>query len=563
MPDSSEIEFEDSLTTRRPRAPELRLVRMRLLVCLGGTAITSLMVGGLIVIFVTPGLQPLVSGAVHRAPTPLLDAVAAALIVVLVLIVALVRQILAPAEELARSRGEIHELYQAERSNALSDSLTGLGNHRAFQEAFDRHLHRVQSAGTSLALVLIDLDEFKLVNDSAGHAVGDELLAEFASRLSLALRRGDEAYRVGGDEFALLLPGTDADGAAIVARRLLAATTDTHPGGRFARPFSFSAGISASPADGLDRTRLYALADTAMYDVKRHGRTGVRIFDPAHAPNVLGEVDQALRATAVVELVRSSALRAVYQPLVNLRTGEVVGFEGLVRPLSDSGFANAGQLFEAAELAGRTYDLDLVCIETVAANIGGLGPEQFLSVNLSPRTIEAPEFSAALLVRVLARHGLSPSRVILELTERETVDDLDRVRSVLGACQSLGMRIAADDVGAGNAGLRLLSQIHFDIVKIDLSLVQAGSRAKSSAAILGSLRDLAAQWGAVAVAEGVETVEQLRLVRDLPIGEGQGYLLGRPGPKLSPRTIDLEALLREDLATPWSRLGITAPVAVG
>jgi EAL domain-containing protein (putative c-di-GMP-specific phosphodiesterase class I) len=166
--------------------------------------------------------------------------------------------------------------------------------------------------------------------------------------------------------------------------------------------------------------------------------------------------------------------------------------------------------------------------------------------------MEAPEFSAALLIRQLAAHGLRPNRVVLELTEREAVENLDRLRSVLEACQAAGMRIAADDVGAGNAGLRLLSQIHFDIVKIDLSLVQAGSRGSSSLAVLRSLRDLAGQWGSTTVAEGIESAEQLRLVRDLRFGEAQGYLLGRPGPDVSIRRIDLDALLLSDPLPRWA-----------
>ena len=143
------------------------------------------------------------------------------------LVTIMVRQVLAPAEDLARSRSEFSELYNAERTNALVDSLTGLGNHRAFQESLDRLLEQCHQTGVPLALILIDLDDFKLVNDSAGHSVGDELLAEFGQILTSVLRRGDQAFRVGGDEFALILPRTDSGNAEAVARRLLATTTVT------------------------------------------------------------------------------------------------------------------------------------------------------------------------------------------------------------------------------------------------------------------------------------------------------------------------------------------------
>lgn len=531
--------------------PELRLIRTRLLLCLTATAVMAAIVGGLVVVLLTPEHGRLLPAAFGQISGTLIGAGLIAFAGAMSLVGLMVHRVLEPTTELARSRGEVRELYDVERLNALADSLTGLGNHRAFQEAVDVHLRHAQVQRTEVALVLIDLDEFKVVNDSAGHSVGDELLAEFGRLLGGALRRGDQAFRVGGDEFAVILPTTTADQAQIVVRRLLATTTDIRPNRRFAKPFSFSAGIATTESSGFDRTHLYADADATLYRVKRHGRTDVSIFDP-RSPRKLGPAEDAARSAAVAEVVQMRALHAVYQPLVDLVTGAVLGFEGLVRPLASASFKSAGELFEAAELAGRTYALDLACVDAVAAGAATLHHDQFLSVNLSPRTMEAPEFSAALLVRRLAAHGLRPNRVVLELTEREAVEDLDRLRAVLEACQAAGMRIAADDVGAGNAGLRLLSQVHFDIVKIDLSLVQAGSRGSGSLAVLKSLRDLAGQWGATTVAEGIESAEQLRLVRDLRFGEGQGYLLGRPGPDVSIRRIDLDPLLLGDPLPRWA-----------
>ena len=531
--------------------PELRLIRTRLLLCLAATALLAAIVGGIVVLLLDPGRGRLLPAVFAHISSALIGSGLIAFSGAIALVGLLVHRVLEPTTELARSRGEVRELYDVERLNALADSLTGLGNHRAFQEAVDRLLRHAQGQRTELSLVLIDLDEFKVVNDSAGHSVGDELLEEFGRLLGGALRRGDQAFRVGGDEFALILPGTTADQAQIVVRRLLATTTDLRPKGRFAKPFSFSAGIATTESSGFDRAALYADADATLYRVKRHGRTDVSIFDP-RSPGRPGPTERAARSAAVAELVQTRALHAVYQPLVDLASGAVVGFEGLVRPLAAAGFASAGELFEAAELAGRTYALDLACVDAVAAGAGALQDEQCLSVNLSPRTMEAPEFSAALLVRRLAAHGLRPDRVVLELTEREAVEDLDRLRAVLEACQAAGMRIAADDIGAGNAGLRLLSQIHFDIVKIDLSLVQGASRGSGSLAVLKSLRDLAGQWGATTVAEGIETADQLRLVRDLRFGEGQGYLLGRPGPDVTMRAISLDALLLTDPSPHWA-----------
>jgi diguanylate cyclase (GGDEF)-like protein len=549
----------DASPPASPSAPELALVRLHLAIALGGTAILVLVFGGLVAVFLPPGLQAAMTDAVRHAPSWLLIAAGVPTGAALALVAQMIRQVLEPAEELARSRHEYSNLYQTERTNALVDSLTGLGNHRAFQEALDRLLEQSRQAAQPLALALIDLDDFKLVNDSAGHSVGDELLAEFGRLLTTVGRRGDQAFRVGGDEFAIVLPRTDAGSAEAVVRRLLAVTTEARPDGGFAKPFSFSAGVAATPEHGHDRDLLYAHADAALYEVKRHGRTGVIVFDSTQRLRVIDGADLARRSAAVAELVLASALRPVYQPVVDLATGQVVGFEGLVRPLRDSGFDGPGDLFDVAERSGRTFDLDQACIEVVAKGACNLAPDQFLAINISPRSLEAPEFSAAGLARLLARHGIASERVLLEVTEREAIEQLDRLRATLAACQKLGMRVAADDVGAGNAGLRLLASIHFDIVKIDLSLVQAGSRRSNAVAVVRSLTHLAAQWGSVVVAEGIEDVQQLQMIQDIGIGKGQGYLLGRPKTDPTLRHVDLAGLLIADRSPSFvSRLSAAA-----
>jgi EAL domain-containing protein (putative c-di-GMP-specific phosphodiesterase class I) len=173
-----------------------------------------------------------------------------------------------------------------------------------------------------------------------------------------------------------------------------------------------------------------------------------------------------------------------------------------------------------------------------------------LSVNVSPRTLEAPEFSATAFLSILRRHGIAPARVVLELTERETIRDPDRLRNMLLAIQNAGVRVAADDVGAGNAGLRLLSQFRFDVVKIDLSLVQRAGDDKTHS-VLRSIVEVATRMGATTIAEGVETSDQLRTARRLGITAGQGYLLGRPGSDRDLTWVDIAALeQRDDVAAP-------------
>jgi EAL domain-containing protein (putative c-di-GMP-specific phosphodiesterase class I) len=219
-----------------------------------------------------------------------------------------------------------------------------------------------------------------------------------------------------------------------------------------------------------------------------------------------------------------------------------VGYEGLVRPGPESTFANASALFVAAEATKRTVELDLASLETVLAGARTLDAGCYLSVNLSPRSLEAEAFSPFEVLAIARRYGIQPERIVVELTEREAVEDLGRLRDALGALRRHGVRIAADDVGAGNAGLRLLTEIEFDIMKIDLSLVRAGTASGSSDAVLRALRDLASRRGQMILAEGVETPDQLETVIELGFDTAQGYLLRRPGPTLDAEPLDLARL---------------------
>ncbi|HSK51402.1 MAG TPA: EAL domain-containing protein [Clostridia bacterium] len=525
--------------------PELRLVRFRLALVVAATAVIAGTISGAVATAIFAGPGSLLATAVGTVPLPPIVLLVLAVVASAWLMFRLARQVVHPAEELDAARRHYGTLYASAKSDALLDSLTGLGNHRAFQEEFDRQLDGVRRYGHPVALVLIDLDDFKTINDAAGHAVGDRALAEISRLLRHGLRRSDRAFRVGGDEFAVLMPSTAAEEAYTVARRILSSCLEPRRDSGFERGFSFSAGIAAAPAMGITRADLYARADDALYQAKRDGRTAVRMYDPEHDERPLDGERLARAARSIVEIVAANAISPVYQPIVDVRSGAVVGFEGLARPEDGTGFGDAGSLFTVAEASGRTADLDWVCIRSILAGAGRVEPHQSLSVNLSPMTVEAPEFTPQPLLGLIARAGISPERVVIEITERQGVEDLDVLRSKLGACRAAGFRIAIDDVGAGNSGLRLLSQIHFDIVKIDLSLVHAGAQREASLDVVRSLTELATRWGASAVAEGVETAAQLSMVRSIGLGHAQGYLLGRPTAEPILRAVDLDRLLAE------------------
>ena len=448
---------------------------------------------------------------------------------------------------LARSRADLTVRYEAALADALADPLTGLGNHRAFQEELDRQVEAAQRYGAPISLVLIDLDDFKSINDTKGHAFGDQALTHFGGLVHRGLRKVDRPFRVGGDEFAILLPQTDAEAAKIVIRRLLAAAlqpalrSNVDPGS-----LSFSAGISAIPDSATGRADLYSQADAALYAAKRAGRTEVVIFDravtPTGDPNGLG--------AAVAEVVARAWLRPVYQPIMELKSGEVLGVEGLIRPISPAPFPDPTSLFAAASTSGHLLSLELACAETIVAGAAGLARGPFLSINLSPATLEAPEFSTAALLNILARHSFPPERLVIELTEQQPINDLEKIRLKLETCRAAGMRVAADDVGAGNAGLRMLAELNFDIIKVDLTLVQRSASSASSSAVLESVVSLAGRTGAMVVAEGIEHSEQLEQLDQLGITVGQGFLLGRPGslPGQEPVAVGRDAGAMEEQA---------------
>ena len=427
---------------------------------------------------------------------------------------------------LTRSRADLQVRYQEAVADALRDPLTGLGNHRAFHEELDTQIENATRYDVPVALVLIDLDEFKQINDTAGHAVGDQTLAAFGRLVGSVLRKVDRPFRIGGDEFAILLPHTDADAAHIVARRLLVSSLQPNVRDPKVKPLSFSAGISSLPSPATTRTQLYTQADTALHAAKHGGRTEVLVFDP----EAQIAASAASTSAAIAEVIEQNLLRPVFQPIVNLATGGTLGYEGLIRPVPPAPYADPASLFAAAEASGHVVPLDLACVEVIVAAAAKLPRELFLSVNMSPRTVEAPEFSAPAMLNILARYDFPPERLIIELTEHQPIGDLERVRHKLDACRSAGMRMAADDLGAGNSGLKLLSDLHFDVVKVDLGLIQRSSTSGPSSAVVESIVAFASRTGALVIGEGVEHEEQVAQLTELGVTAAQGYLFSRPGP---------------------------------
>ena len=464
-------------------------------------------------------------------------------VLVLLVMVVVSRRIDRVARAVEDHRSSLQQAYDRARLDALQDGLTGLGNHRAFQEELDVQVAQAKSSDAALALLMIDVDDLKAMNDRRGHAAGDEILRALAQIMRANIRRGDRAFRLGGDEFALLLPGCDIDAAVLIANHLLAAALSGNHGGSGA--FSVTIGLTAYPDPSAGRQQMILHADAALYAGKRHGRTTVESFDPLRHGVAEDERSLVELAHAVERVAEGDLLSAVYQPVFSLRSGAVVGFEGLIRLAPDAGFADPTSLFVAAEASRRTIELDIVCARAVLSGAGNerLEPGMYVAINLSPRTLESDAFSPLEILALARRHGISPDQLVVEITEREEIEDLARLQAAVATLRRHQVRVAIDDVGAGNAGLRLLSEVEFDIIKVDLSLVRAGATREPSEAVLKALADVARRQHATIVAEGLESPELLEAVLALAFDAGQGYLLGRPVPELVRESADLFGLL--------------------
>jgi diguanylate cyclase (GGDEF)-like protein len=409
------------------------------------------------------------------------------------------------AVELERNHERLENL-------AHADPLTGLGNHRHFQELLVEEIERAGAQGTALALIVLDIDHFKRVNDARGHPFGDRLLREVGERLRRALAGIGEAARLGGDEFAVILPGADAERAHALCEAARAAVC--------AAPSDYeltcSAGVACYPAHARSATDLVQLADGALYWAKASGRARARMYDPEHVLVVTEE--QRAEFGSLIE--RPSAVRPVFQPIVSLRTGEVVGYEALAR------FDSTRELppswwFAQAHRFGLGPQLEAEAVRAARAQEGR--PEgTFLSVNLSPSALRSPE------VRAVLDENLSG--LVIEITEQEEVLHDDRWQATLAPLRGRGARIAVDDAGAGYAGLQQVMRMQADMIKLDRALISDIHVDAAKAALVRSLVLFAAETGADLCAEGIESLEELRTLAGLGVSLAQGFALARPGP---------------------------------
>jgi diguanylate cyclase (GGDEF)-like protein/PAS domain S-box-containing protein len=455
-----------------------------------------------------------------------------------------VRGIVLNARDISRHKSLEAQLVQ----RALHDQLTGLPNRMLFMDRLEQALERSARRGKFAAVLFLDLDRFKLVNDNLGHDHGDQLLVQVADRLRSCLRRVDTIARIGGDEFTVLLEDVGSPGdAAMVAERIIEAFRGSF---RIENQEIFvgaSIGIALGGRDqGTTAQGLLRNADIAMYRAKANGRACFEIFKSSMRETVKGRLKME---TELRRALDRGELRLHYQPQVDLRTSRIVGLEALVRwEHPERGLVPPGAFIPIAEETGLILPIGRWVLETACRQASlwradaEIGLDLVMAVNLSPRQFKHPRLVQD-VGQVLSESGLVAAGLEVEITEGTAMGDADATVKTLEHLKSLGIRLAIDDFGTGYSSLGYLKRFPIDVLKVDRSFVAGLPQNRGDAAIVRAVVGLSRALGLKAVAEGVETPEQLAELRGLGCDQGQGYLFGRPS-----ATEVTDVILRRSLA---------------
>lgn len=422
-----------------------------------------------------------------------------------------------------RRKGEEHVLYLARH-----DVLTGLGNRVLLDERLDALVNEPRERERGFAVLLLDLDRFRIVNASFGHAAGDIVLVELGKRLRLLGREGDVAARTGGDEFVILLRGiADREAAGRQADRVLGLISEPLCVGHDEIFLSASLGLALFPAHGTSATELLHRAQAALDQAKNIRRGSWQVFG--------AEMDVVIQRRRIVErdlraAIGTPALSLHYQPRVRLTDGAVTCFEALLRwthPVH--GDIEPGVFVPIAEESGLIHDLGAWVLHSACLEAKAWPEPVRVAVNVSISQVRSPELTP-LIVRVLAETGLPGGRLELEMTESLLMEDAERTRATLQELRAMGVRLALDDFGTGYSSPGYLLAFPFDEIKIDQSFIARLVNDSSALAIVQAIIAMARGLDMRVTAEGVETAEQLRILRRLGCGAVQGFLLGRPLP---------------------------------
>ncbi|MCU7944334.1 MAG: EAL domain-containing protein [Candidatus Thiodiazotropha sp. (ex Cardiolucina cf. quadrata)] len=415
---------------------------------------------------------------------------------------------------------------------AHHDALTRLPNRALFRERFDHALMHARRENTSIALLFLDLDRFKTVNDTLGHPVGDQVLLEVSKRMNQIIRASDTLARLGGDEFVLLLEEqTDAQHAAVVARKLIDLFSRPMIIGEHELVVTASIGITLYPNDGDDSDKLIRHADRAMYEAKQQGRNTYRFFTQALTE---GALERLMMENDLRRAVARNELILHYQPIVNLETRQLQGIEALVRwQHPEQGLIAPGLFIELAEEIGIIGEIGQWVLRAACSQLARWDRDGFkvprISVNLSVQQIDR-EGLITMVSEELNSSGLSPERLELEVTESMLIRNPELSRTVLSELRTLGVKFAIDDFGTGYSSLAYLKLLPLDHLKIDQSFVRDIGKDTNDEGIVRAIIAMSKSLGLESVAEGVEEAHQARFLQQAGSELAQGYLYSRPLP---------------------------------
>lgn len=443
------------------------------------------------------------------------------------------------------------ESFRRLRDFASKDSLTGLLNRASFNDALEGRLAAARQAGTKLALIAIDLDRFKEVNDLHGHKAGDQVLAILAARMKEQLRGEDLVARLGGDEFVALVQFSDRAHLTAPLRRLIAALSAPISLETFAGSVGASIGVAVYPDDAGTADLLANNADLAMYRAKREGAQDPCFYEPQIDKLVR---DQMELARDLRKALRLGEFELHYQPQSSVQTGEVVGYEALLRwnhPIR--GRVSPADFIPVAEDHGLMVPIGEWVLRRACADAATWPCGRRVSVNVSSRQLGNPDL-VPLVEQALRQAGLPPHRLEIELTETAIMQNRERGIEILRQIQALGVRVALDDFGTGYSSLETMRRFRFDKIKLDRFFISELGDSEQAIAVIRAVLALGKSMSIPVLAEGIETRSQLDILRREGCEEAQGYLLGRPVP--------LDLLFVGDVARPGVPEDPTSPSTI-
>lgn len=414
---------------------------------------------------------------------------------------------------------------------AFHDPLTGLPNRHLLQDRLEQVLARIRRREGFGALMFLDLDNFKTINDSLGHSVGDLLLKEVAKRLEACCRAEDTVARLGGDEFVVLLPeiGTDTQhaisGAQIVSDKALRSLAETIMIDHNELHVTTSIGVTIIDKESQSVDAVLRQADTAMYEAKALGKDSCSFFAPQMEEAILNQV--AIENQMRIGLKRDE-FYMVYQPIVAAKTEKLMGAEALVRWENEKlGFVSPAEFVPVAETSGLIWALGEKILEESCAFLAKTPGLPQLSINISSEQIHRPNF-VPFVEKVISETKLEPGRLIFELTETALLEDLEAAAAAMEKLRSLGVRFALDDFGTGYSSLSYLKRLPFDVVKIDHSFTRGVTDNTDDQAIIEAVLKLGEVLGFSVTGEGVETKDQLIFLQKRGCATVQGYYFSKP-----------------------------------